>query len=102
MRKGTIDEIRSEGRFTHCLICGKRLDKKGRSDRNVCGTSCRVHKHTAFKTYESNFKLVTEVKGYPPEKAYEKMIEVDIKLEQPIRVLQLWWEQRKKKLVKLC
>jgi hypothetical protein len=46
--------------------------------------------------YANNFKLVTEVKGYPPKKAYEKMIEIDIKNEQPIRVLELWWEDRNK------
>lgn len=96
MKKGSLDEIIKDGRFTHCLMCGKRLEGKGRSDRNVCNTTCRVHKHTAYKLYENNFKLVTEVKGYPPQKAYEKMVEIDIKNQQPIRVLELWWRERSK------
>ena len=96
MKRGSLQEIIKDGRFTHCLICGKRLEGKSRSDRNVCNTSCRVHKHTGFKAYDKMFDVLIQAKGYPPQKAYEKLVEIDIKNEQPIRVLELWWKNKNK------
>lgn len=94
MKRGSLKEIMKDGYFTHCVVCGKRFDGKLRKGKNVCGVTCRVNKSEGYKIYDNMIKVLTNAKGYPLEKAYGKIIELEEKNGNPLRMVELWWEQK--------